>query len=67
MINAITNPPGAVIMVDNEFMGVTPNKFKLAPGNYQLILKKEGFHELEASLEVEADGTLDLNVSLEPI
>ena len=66
-VNAISNPSGAVILVDGEFMGVTPHRFDLKVGEYQLTLKKDGFHQLEASLEVEADGVLDLDVTLDPL
>ncbi len=65
-INAISDPVGAVILVDGEFMGVTPHRFALAAGEYQLSMRKDGYHTLEASLEVEANGVLDLDVTLDP-
>jgi eukaryotic-like serine/threonine-protein kinase len=66
-ISAISTPPGASIMVDGEFMGITPLKFDLPSGEYQLVLKKDGFYELDSSIDVEIDDTLELDVALDPL
>ncbi|MBF0428584.1 MAG: PEGA domain-containing protein [Magnetococcales bacterium] len=65
-VAVISNPPDAVILVNNEFMGVSPNRFKLNVGEHQLILRKNGYNELSASLDVEPDKILDINVTLDP-
>ncbi|MBF0610757.1 MAG: protein kinase [Magnetococcales bacterium] len=65
-VNVISSPAGAVILVDDQFIGVTPYEFDLAAGTYKFVLKKDGFTNLEASLEVESGGKLDLDVALEP-
>ena len=66
-VNAVSTPPGAVILVDGGFMDVTPSKIELPVGEYQLVLKKDGFHDLKASLEVTSEETVDLDVELEPL
>lgn len=65
-VNVISAPSGAVILVDDQFIGVTPYEFDLAAGTYKFVLKKDGYANLEASLEVEAGGKLDLDVALDP-
>ena len=60
-----SKPPGAVVLLDNETpVGLTPITVNLPPGKYQLLLKKEGFHELEASIDVETASEIPLDVRL---
>ena len=66
-INALSKPSGAIILVGGEFLGVTPHRFDLAIGEYQIMLKKKGFHTLEAGLEVEKNEVFELNVVLDPL
>ncbi|MBF0370204.1 MAG: protein kinase [Magnetococcales bacterium] len=66
-ISAASEPTEAMILMDGEFMGFTPNTFEMPPGEYQLILKKNGFHDMEASIEVVADEVLEFEVALDPV
>lgn len=63
-INAVTDPPGAMLFLDGEYFGVTPLNFELPPGTYQVVVKKEGYLDQERRLEVEPGRKIDLDVSL---
>lgn len=64
-VNVVSTPPGAAVLVDGGFINVTPFTFALPPGEYRIILQKDGFYDLEASLEVESGKTVELDFSLE--
>lgn len=58
-----SDPVGAVVTLANgEFVGITPTRVQLAPGQYQIVLKKEGYRDLAASVEV--DSATDIPVEL---
>lgn len=50
-----TDPPGAVAVVNDEEVGVTPVKFSfLWYGDYDLILRKPGYETLKTHFRVDA-------------
>lgn len=58
-----SQPAGAVVQLANgAFLGVTPNDFKLAPGAYDLVFKKDGYYDVETTVEVEADSEIEFDV-----
>lgn len=50
-----TDPPGAIAVVNDEELGVTPVKFSfLWYGEYDLILRKAGYRTLKTHFRVDA-------------
>jgi hypothetical protein len=50
-----TDPPGAIVLVNDEQAGVTPLKVSfLWYGDYDLIFRKEGYQTLKTSYRVDA-------------
>lgn len=60
-----SNPAGAVVLVDGgRYGGVTPMRLELAIGLHQVVVRKEGFHDLEASVEVPQGAQIPFQVEL---
>jgi hypothetical protein len=50
-----TNPPGAIVIVNDEEVGVSPVKFNfLWYGDYDLILRKPGYQTLKTHYRLDA-------------
>jgi hypothetical protein len=50
-----TNPPGALVIVNDEEVGVSPVKFSfLWYGDYEIILRKPGYQTLKTHFKVNA-------------
>ena len=63
-----SDPPGAVITIDNDrFMGVTPARLDLPPGMHQISLKKDRHHTLDSSVEITAGKTVPFQAVLTPL
>lgn len=59
-------PEGAIVLLkDRSFIGVTPTRVNLSPGKYQLLFKKNGYRDYEASIEVKPDLDIPMNVTLQ--
>ncbi|MEO5333922.1 MAG: PEGA domain-containing protein [Magnetococcus sp. YQC-5] len=65
-IQAISEPAGAGILMDGRFVGVTPMRFQWIAGPATLTLKKNGFQDLSAPMQVEAAKEVDFRVTLLP-
>jgi serine/threonine-protein kinase len=63
-VHVVTYPPGAAIWLADRLLGTTPYSFQLPPGSYEVVLKKEGYRDLQANLEVEADADIDFELAL---
>lgn len=65
-VSIASNPAGAAIFIDGEDMQrTTPvQDLKLAPGTYQLELKREGFDPMKQELVVGASGIEPLDLAL---
>jgi formylglycine-generating enzyme required for sulfatase activity/serine/threonine protein kinase len=60
-----SQPPGAVILVDKKELGHTPATLtKLAQGNHQLQLQKEGFDPWERQVEIRALQLAEIQAAL---
>ena len=54
-MTVLTNPPGAVVYLNDREMGRTPfTKDFLWYGNYDVVIRKEGFATLKTTAEVTA-------------
>lgn len=68
VVRVDTDPSGAVVIIDDgRFGGVSPARLELPVGTYRIQLKKEGYHDLEASVEVARGGDVPFQVSLTPL
>ncbi|MBF0181180.1 MAG: PEGA domain-containing protein [Magnetococcales bacterium] len=66
VIQAVSEPPGAGILMDGRFVGVTPARFQWTAGQATMTLKKNGFQDLTAAVRVDATKEVDFRVSLSP-
>ena len=64
-IEVKSNPPGAAVLLNSStLLGITPLTVDLPPGQYHILLSKDGFHGLEASIEVDSATKIPLDVVL---
>lgn len=66
-IQITTIPEGAVVYVDdraNGPAGLTPTQLPIKPGNYKIIVKKEGFDAIEELVTVKPGATVQLRYQL---
>ncbi len=66
-IRISTDPEGAIVYIDDKANGVsgyTPTSLPVSPGNYRIIVEKEGFEPLEELVSVESGQTLQLRYQL---
>jgi hypothetical protein len=60
-----SNPSGADIEVDGNFVGNTPSDVQISEGDHTISLKKTGFKNWERKLKVNAGSSVHLSVELE--
>ena len=60
-----SNPPGADIEVDGNFVGNTPSDVQISEGDHTISVKKTGFKNWERKLKVNAGSSVHLSVELE--
>ncbi|QED27699.1 PEGA domain-containing protein [Microvenator marinus] len=68
-ISISTIPEGAVVYIDdraNGPAGLTPTQLPVKPGNYRVIVRKEGFQLTEELVTVKAGATVQLRYQLIP-
>lgn len=58
-LDVMTRPPFAKVFIDDREMGETPleKPLRLAPGNHQLVLRREGCLPVETTVHVVANAT----------
>ncbi len=64
-VDVKSTPDGADITVDDKYMGSTPSRLKLAPGDHKIKLEKSGFKVWERTLAVGAGGTANVSATLD--
>ena len=62
-----SDPNEAQIFIDGEYMGLTPMLIKLPFGKYHVLLRREGYYEWEAQLEMSEPNEIPLYAKLSPI
>jgi PEGA domain len=62
-LNIDSIPSGADIEIDGAFVGSTPSTVSIAPGSYQIAVKKNGFTDWSKTLSV-TGGAIHLNAEL---
>ncbi|MEO5344890.1 MAG: PEGA domain-containing protein [Magnetococcus sp. YQC-9] len=65
-IHAVSEPAGAGVLLDGRFVGVTPLRFQWGTGPVTMTLKKNGFQDLIAPVEVAMAKEVDFRVTLQP-
>ncbi|MGH8615571.1 MAG: protein kinase domain-containing protein [Gammaproteobacteria bacterium] len=61
-----SQPAGAVaLLASGEFLGVTPTQVGFAPGEYEMVLKKDGYQDLWVTVEVEASADIPVDLVLD--
>jgi hypothetical protein len=64
-VNVGSNPIGADVSVDGEFVGNTPAVLKISPGKHTLTVKMSGFKEWSRNISVQAGSEVQLTAMLE--
>jgi hypothetical protein len=65
-VTVISQPPGAVIAIDQQRLGVTPWTGELRPGRHLVSLTLEGHAASERSFDLGAVDALELRLTLSP-
>jgi len=50
-----TNPPEAMVFIDDKFLGISPQRTSLQPGIHKIRIEKEGFSTHEEGIQIQAD------------
>lgn len=65
-VTIVSNPAGAIILIDGENRGSTPAQLDLIQGERQLMLQLTGYADWQQSLEITANEAQDLgNIALQ--
>jgi serine protease Do len=65
-VNVLSDPSGADIYVDGEFVGDTPSVLHLSAGSHSIKIQAAGKQAWERKMDVLKDSKLTLNPTLEP-
>src|SRR5260370_36557422 len=60
-----SDPSGAEIAIDGDFVGNTPITIQLGAGHHNIVLKKDGYKAWQRLLAVGSGGTINLEAALE--
>ena len=64
-VNVSSNPAGADVIVDGEFVGSCPAALKLTPGKHNILVKLAGYKDWTRDIAVQADSEVQLTAALE--
>ncbi len=64
-VNVSSNPTGADVSVDGDFVGNSPASLKLAPGKHTITLKMSGYRDWSRDITVQAGSEVQLTAKLE--
>jgi hypothetical protein len=65
IVNVSSNPPGADVSVDGEFVGNSPAALKLAPGKHMVVVKMSGYKDWSREITVHGSSEVQLSANLE--
>jgi hypothetical protein len=63
-VNISSNPPGADVLVDGEFVGNSPSILKLAPGKHNVTVKSPGYQDWSKEVAVQPGSEVQLTANL---
>ena len=66
-LNVTSNPTGADVNVDGEFVGNTPSVLKLAPGKHTITVKLAGFKDWAREINVQSGSDVQLTANLDKL
>ena len=64
-VNVSSNPTGADVSVDGDFVGNSPAALKLAPGKHTITVKMSGYKDWSREITVEPGSEVQLAANLE--
>src|SRR5579884_898406 len=65
-VNIGSNPTGADIEVDGNYVGSTPSTIQLGEGDHEIVVKKKAFQPWSRKIKV-SGGSVNVNADLEPV
>ena len=60
----LTTPENAEIFIGGEPIGVSPFEISLSPGEYDVVIKKEGFDDFARTITIQKSEKTDLNIDM---
>jgi hypothetical protein len=64
-VNVSSNPVGADVFADGDFVGNSPTVLKLAPGKRTVAVKSSGYAEWSKEITVQSGPEVQLTANLE--
>jgi PEGA domain len=64
-VNVSSNPAGADVLVDGDFVGNSPAALKLTPGKHTITVKISGYGEWSKEITVQSGSDVQLTANLE--
>lgn len=64
VVNVSSDPAGADVLVDGQFVGNCPAALKLSPGKHTLTVKASGYNDWSRDIVVESGSQVQLKASL---
>jgi len=64
-VNLFSNPTGADVYADGDFVGNSPAVLRLAPGKHTVAVKSSGYADWSKEITVQSGSELQLNANLE--
>ena len=64
-VNVSSNPTGADVLVDGEFVGNSPAALKLSPGKHTVTVKMSGYKDWSKEIAVQPGSEVQLTANLE--
>jgi serine/threonine protein kinase len=65
MLAISTVPPGSLVVVDGQSVGITPVNYRAKPGTVRLQLQHEGFTSRDTSITVKEGDVLTLSIPMQ--
>jgi TonB family protein len=60
----VSDPPGAAVIVDREYRGLTPLRLELDPGSTPVLVRRKGFEPWRRKVTLVAGGEMRLDAAL---
>ena len=64
-VNVSSNPTGADVLVDGDFVGNAPAALKLSPGKHTVVVKMSSYKDWSREVTVQSGSEVQLTASLE--
>jgi len=64
-VNISSNPPGADVLLDGDFVGNAPSSLKIASGKHTVTVKMSAYKEWSRSISVQSGSEVQLTANLE--